>query len=132
MTLLGGLDARILAFEAKSSYSEKPQTKLEQTIHDHYDNVCDLSIFDGKASQTQTLLISASWDCTSKVWKLDEKDGEIWSHLHTLKGHERAVWAAQVVSAEEGKETYLTGEIAYNMSKTHFIKILLTQYMTLL
>jgi WD40 repeat protein len=107
MTILGGLDARIVTFESKSSYSDKPQSKPLKVIQDHYDNVCHLTTF---VAQAQTLLISSSWDCTSRVWRLDDEDQQSWHHLHTLKGHERAVWAAEVVSATKGEETYLTGE----------------------
>ena len=106
-TLLGGLDARILAYETRSSYSDKPQSKPLDTLQEHYDNVCHLSVAEGRE---QTLLISASWDCTSRVWRRQEAAGP-WVHLHTLKGHERAVWAAEVVCADKGKEAYLTGEL---------------------
>lgn len=112
-TILGGLDAQIRVFESKSSYSEKPNSKVKQTLFDHYDNVCHLSVHQGKKTtiQDQTLLISSSWDTTSRVWRLDEDTDGQWHHLHTLKGHERAVWAAEVVCAVKGKEQYLTGEL---------------------
>lgn len=122
-TILGGLDASILTFETKSSYSKKPQKKIKQTLRDHYDNVCHLSLYDGTLSKTQTLLISASWDCTSKVWRLNELN-DAWHHLHTLKGHERAVWAAEIISAIEGQERYLTGEEENKKGALIFILLL--------
>lgn len=111
LAILGGLDAQIRTFESKSSFSEKPQSKVVQVLSDHYNNVCHLSVYEGRSEDLpeQTLLISASWDCTSRVWALNQEDQK-WHNLHTLKGHEGAVWAAEVVSAKEGRERYLTGE----------------------
>lgn len=133
---MGGLDARILVFQTSSASSEKPRTVPVQVLQDHFDNVCHLSIAEaGRAGprddeevplpgtvalNQSTLLISASWDCTSRVWSWQKREQE-WQPLHLLKGHERAVWSAEVVSNVSGDESYLTGENIAQASFPHNI-----------
>ena len=68
MTIIGGLDAQIRVYQTRATYSDKPQSKPTQILNDHYDNVCHLSVKEGVLDTDQTLFISASWDCTSRVW----------------------------------------------------------------
>ena len=108
--LLGGLDALVRVFEASSSYSDKPKSKTAQTLNDHYDNICHLSVYEATQDTEQTLAITGSWDCTSRVYRVvDETTNGSLHLLHTLKGHKAAVWAAEVVDSSPGAEKYLTG-----------------------
>ncbi len=50
---------------------------------------CVASLFVSPATGT---LLSASWDCTAKVWV-----GDKMKHIMTLEGHENSVWAAGIL-----------------------------------
>lgn len=55
----------------------------------HTANVCCLDTH-------QNLLLSSSWDCTAKVWNIE--NGEL---LYDLKGHENSVWCAKFLDANQ-------------------------------
>lgn len=117
MSVIGGLDAQIRIYHLHYLPGSQTPASSEpaQVLQDHHDNVCHLSVSSERTPQgAPYLLISASWDCTSRIWRLhqDQKAGPMWKPLHLLKGHESAVWAAEVVSAKVGEERYLTGESA--------------------
>lgn len=105
LSILGGLDSRILSYETQSMASEKPQSKPRQVLDDHYDNVCHLST---ASEEGRSLLISASWDATARVYEHKADNSGEWKLVHTLKGHERAVWDAGILSSRAGEERYLT------------------------
>lgn len=120
--MMGGLDGRILVFRMNDPHPSDKAIAREteepfQVLQDHYDNVCHLSVSSaasvGQASNP--LLISASWDCTSRIWRLhsDAKYGSIWKPLHVLKGHKAAVWAAEIVDCKPEAERYLTASADY-------------------
>lgn len=117
VTIMGGLDGRILLYKfnyfQRDEHNKMPDlTEPNQIVHDHYDNVCHLSLSaaDRTPKNADRVLISASWDGTSRTWLLcqDDKSGKKLKPLHHLKGHQRSVLDAQIVSAEPEKEEYLT------------------------
>ncbi|MCO5555833.1 hypothetical protein L7F22_009378 [Adiantum nelumboides] len=133
LTVMGGLDARILVYKFKFFDDEKKLKKLDepiQIIQEHHDNVCHLSISsqDRTPKDAPRLLISASWDATARVYALlpDAKIGHKWKSLHFLKGHERSVLEAQIVSAEPGNERYLTVSADLTIRYWHAEKVIKT------
>ncbi|PWN36043.1 WD40 repeat-like protein [Meira miltonrushii] len=132
MTVMGGLDARILVYKLNFTGESQPKDLDEpiQIIQEHHDNVCHLSISskDRTPEGAPRLLISASWDATSRVYALlpDAKIGHKWKALHFLKGHERSVLEAQVVSAEPGNERYLTVSADLKIRYWHADKVVKT------
>lgn len=109
MTIIGGLDARILVFRTSSSPSGRPRASPVQVLQGHYGNVCHLRLSSDVTPETPKLLISSSWDTTSRVWSWNDAESQ-WKSLHLLKGHESAVWSSEVVTPSKGDEEYLTGE----------------------
>lgn len=61
-------------------------TAGELCLVGHKANICDLDINDD-------LILSSSWDCTSKVWS--KVTGDV---VYNLKGHENSVWAAKFIN----------------------------------
>lgn len=132
LTMMGGLDARILVYKLDLSGNEKSKVSDEpiQIIQEHYDNVCHLSLSsqDRTPKDAPRLLISASWDATARVYALfpDAKIGHKWKPLHFLKGHERSVLEAQIVSAEPDNERYLTVSADLTIRYWHAEKVIKT------
>lgn len=69
-------------------------TANEYCLIGHEANVCNLDV-------NENLILSSSWDCTAKVWNMD--NGEI---LYNLRGHENSVWAAKFIN--KSKDEFLT------------------------
>lgn len=64
-------------------------TANEYCFIGHEANICSLDV-------SGNFILSASWDCTAKVWNKDT--GEV---VYNLKGHENSVWSAKFVDGSK-------------------------------
>ncbi|TID31021.1 hypothetical protein CANINC_000382 [Pichia inconspicua] len=64
-------------------------TANEYCLIGHEANICSLDV-NGK------FILSASWDCTARVWNKDT--GEV---VYILKGHENSVWSAKFINGSK-------------------------------
>ncbi|GAA6026839.1 hypothetical protein JCM8097_005899 [Rhodosporidiobolus ruineniae] len=108
-----GADALIHLFPLSSaSLPPSPAPEPAHTLAGHAHNVCAL-----RCSSDGRRIVSASWDCTARVWEWGEKaavEGEEggegkdggWECKHVLVGHEAAVW--DVLLFEKERDYVLT------------------------
>lgn len=87
--LMGSLDSQIRCYDPLRS--DKPA----QILSEHWDNISVISACAEDGSRDDLpAFISGSWDKTARVWMWDE---DRWKCRYVLRGHQEAVWGAQIV-----------------------------------
>jgi WD40 repeat protein len=80
LVISGGKDTIIEVRDPK----KLPEANAEAMLLGHEGNICSLDV-----SPSGNLIVSGSWDCTARIWKVGN-----WESSVVLEGHSASVWAA--------------------------------------